>query len=242
MTCDRARELMYEYVNGELNKYVAAEIKEHIESCEDCKKEYELLLGISEAINDAAYEAPAELHETIMSGIAAEKKRIRRAKLIKNLTAIGASAAAFIIIVNVIFTNLDRAMDKGQNAPDNDETPSIVLKSDNIFTTESATPGETVELSQSTVSRFVGEWTTSLKNGKTVTMWINEDLSVVVCIKEKNGNEIYYDGMLEFSANGIALSQSDGNESFKATVQMAIDNGELFFDIVKGSTPWGEAT
>lgn len=242
MNCEKIRELLFEYVNGELDATSAKEVEEHIAECESCKNEYELLLGMSEAINEAAYEAPSELHGVIMSGIAAEKKRMRRARLIKNLTAIGASAAAFVIVINVIFGNLDRAMDKGQNTPDQDEMPSIVLKSDNIFTTESATTGEMVELSQSTASRFVGEWTTELKNGKTVTMWINEDLSVVVCVKEKNGNEIYYDGMLEFDEMGIVLSQSDGNESFKATIEMVIDNGELFFDVVSGKTPWGEAT
>lgn len=244
MNCERICELLYDYVNGELDGATAREVEEHIANCESCKKEYELLLGMSEAISDAAYVPPTELHEVIMSGIAAEKKRIRRSRLIKNLTAIGASAAAFVIVVNAIFGALDRAMDKGQNAPDSDESASIIMKSDNVFTSESEseTMGETVKLSASTVGSFVGEWQTSLKNGRTVTMWIYGDHSVVVCVRERNGNETYYDGTLEFANGEITLSQSDGNKNFRACVDMVIDGGELFFDMVSGSTPWGEAT
>ena len=240
MTCKKACELMMEYVAGELDKATAEEIRMHIDACDECKKEYELALGMSEAIENAAFDAPAELHGEIMTAIRNEKKRQRRARLIRTLTAIGASAAAFVIIVNVIAGNVTKT--KENNSPDQNKQENIVLKSDNVFKPQTSVTSETVELSASTVDRFVGEWKTSLTDGRTVTMYINDDSSVVVCIRYGDGVEVYYDGMLEFTKNGIVLSQSDGNENCRAVIDAVIKSGRLYFDIVSGDTPWGKVT
>jgi hypothetical protein len=93
---------MMEYVAGELDKATAEEIRMHIDACDECKKEYELALGMSEAIENAAFDAPAELHGEIMTAIRNEKKRQRRARLIRTLTAIGASAAALLNALKVL--------------------------------------------------------------------------------------------------------------------------------------------
>ena len=240
MTCNKACELMMEYVAGELDKATAEEIRSHIDACDECKKEYELALGMSEAIENAAFDAPAELHGEIMTAIRNEKKRQRRARLIRTLTAIGASAAAFVIIVNVIAGNVTKT--KENNFPDQNKQENIVLKSDNVFKPQTSVTSETVELSASTVDLFVGEWKTSLTDGRTVTMYINDDSSVVVCIRYGDGVEVYYDGMLEFTKNGIVLSQSDGNENCRAVIDAVIKSGRLYFDIVSGSTPWRTVT
>jgi hypothetical protein len=231
---------MMEYVAGELDKAIAEEIRMHIDACDECKKEYELALGMSEAIENAAFDAPAELHGEIMTAIRNEKKRQRRARLIRTLTTIGASAAAFVIIVNVIAGNVTKT--KENNSPDQNKQENIVLKSDNVFKPQTSVTSETVELSASTVDRFVGEWKTRLSDGRTVTMYINDDSSVVVCIRYGDGVEVYYDGMLEFTKNGIVLSQSDGNENCRAVIDAVIKSGRLYFDIVSGDTPWGKVT
>ena len=242
MTCNKACELMMEYVAGELDKATAEEIRMHIDACDECKKEYELALGMSEAIENAAFDAPAELHGEIMTAIRNEKKRQRRARLIRTLTAIGASAAAFVIIINVISDNISKQnADKAPNSEINVQD-GIIMNSDNVFKPQTSVTSETVELSASTVDRFVGEWKTSLTDGRTVTMYINDDSSVVVCIRYGDGVEVYYDGMLEFTKNGIVLSQSDGNENCRAVIDAVIKSGRLYFDIVSGDTPWGKVT
>ena len=242
MTCERICELMMEYVAGELDKATSDEIRSHIETCDECKKEYELALGMSEAISDARFDAPEELHGRIMSAIANEKKKKIKARFLRNLTTIGASVAAFIIIVNVIVNNIaDKSFDNVPNADANNQE-GVTVNADNVFKPTGETTSETVELSSATVNMFVGEWTTSLSGGRTAIMYINDDSSVVVCIRERDGREIYYDGMLEFTKDGITLSQSDGNQNCRAVINAVISSGRLYLDIVSGSTPWGAAT
>ena len=244
MTCEKICELMMEFVCGELDDATADEIKAHIEACDNCKKEYELALGMSEAINDAGFDAPGDLHGRIMSAVINEKKRQRRARLIRNLTAIGASAAAFVIIVNMIAGNsIQSNSDKEpDSAPEGNVYEDVILNSDNVFRPHTTVTSEPVELSAATVELFVGEWTTDIEGGRRVTMWISDDSSVTVCIRYNDGVEIYYDGTLEFTKDGIVLSQSDGNKNCRAIIDAVISNGRLYFDIVSGATPWRAET
>lgn len=247
MNCEQIRELLFDYIDGELDESTAKAIREHLEGCDECKKEYEEMLGMSEAIKESAVAAPDELHAHIMSGISAEKKHIKRARLMRNITAIGGCAAALVIVVTAAFNMMDSGKDKvpENSKPNSSEAPSVSLKADNIFapvTSDESANGESVMLSESTFERFVGEWMTELSDGRTVILMIGEDRSAVVCIRERDGREVYYDGMIEFTKRGITISQSDGNEHCIATVKAAIDEGKLYLDVVSGTTPWGEAT
>lgn len=241
MNCEKIRELLFDYIDGELDSATEKAIREHLDECAECKKEYEMMLGMSEAIKESYAYAPSELHSVIMSGLEAEKKRVRRARLIRNLTAVGGCAAAFLITIN---SWLGRGGNEPATPPENNksEADGITLKAENIFTGESFDEAESIVLSEGTFSSFVGEWQTVLKDGTTVTLMIGEDKSVVVCVRQKNGYEIYYDGMLEFTRDGITLSESDGNDYCQAIIKAVKDNGVLYFDIVSGETPWGEAT
>ena len=245
MNCEKIRELLYDYVNGELDAKTSEEIRAHIDTCEECKKEYEFVLGMLDSLNCAEYEAPAELHSVIMSGVAEEKKRVRRIRLIKKLTAIGASAAVFALVVNAVLTAL-KPFDKAPESPspnenDNSQVQSIVLSADTVFVSKQDSEYNDDMLTQSDAYKFVGEWNSQLSDGTEVTMRINEDLSVDVCVKNAKGIENYYDGTLTFSNGKATLSQSDGNVYCKAVIEMCISEGKLFMDIVSGSTPWKEA-
>ena len=247
MNCEKIRELLFDYVDGELDESAAEEICEHLEGCDECKKEYEEMLGMSEAIKESSVSAPTELHARIMLGVTAEKKRVRRARLMRNITAIGGCAAALVIVVTAAFNMMDSGKDKApeNSKPNSSEAPSVSLKADNIFepaASDELADGDSVMLSELTFERFVGEWKTELSDGRTVILMIGEDRSAVVCIREKDGREAYYDGMIEFTKHGITISQSDGNEHCIATVKAAIDEGKLYLDVVSGTTPWGEAT
>ena len=242
MNCDKIRELMFDYALGELDGKAMLEVRNHIDECEECKKEYEMTLGMLRAIKESEFDAPKELHSAIMSSVSAEMKRVKRARLIRNLTAIGGCAAAFIIAINIW---LDMLPKNNEEKPNN-EAPSITVKADDVFdahlTDENVYDGETVLLSANTVQSFVGEWTLTDEYGRDVRMIISEDCSVVVSVTDKYGQEIYFDGMLEFTNKGIALSQSDGNVYFRAMIEAVRDGNKLHFDVISGKTPWREAT
>ncbi len=253
MNCTKIRELLCDYIYGELDRKTAAEIKDHIDGCEECRKEYELLLGMSEAVKTAGYKAPESFCASVIEKVRAEKEKEEKAKaartkLIKRASLVAASVAVIIIAANAIIPNIAENEDvKGdeptyngsQRPSDSDQMQDVDLKADNIFTAkENTESSDNVLLSQSTHKNFVGVWECKLNDRKTITMEINSDLSVVVCVETRSGIKNYFDGMLYFEGGKITLSQSDGNIFCSAVIKAAIKNGELLFEIVGGSTPW----
>ncbi len=261
MNCERVKELLFEYINNELDELDVRTIREHLMTCEECRNEYELLLGMSEAVKESRYEAPEELRGRVMSAVKIEKIRKKRERIIRRMGYVAASAAAFVIALNVIF-RLPIFDGSKNNAPSDDinnnvadkvpaETPqggSVQIKADTVFSPVYSDnyngnySGEDLLLSANTLQRFTGEWRCELDGGWSVTMQVCEDGSVVVYIEDSFGLGNYYDGSLTFENGNVYLDQSDGNAVCHATVEMAIKNGNLFMDVVKGSTPWIEVT
>ena len=69
MNCERVKELLFQYINNELDEVNVRMIREHLTECDECKKEYELLLGMSEAIKDSRYEAPDSIRAFLSATI-----------------------------------------------------------------------------------------------------------------------------------------------------------------------------
>ncbi len=256
MNCERVKELLFQYINNELDEVNVRMIREHLTECDECKKEYELLLGMSEAIKESRYEAPEELRDRVMSAVKTEKIRKNRERIIRRIAYVAASAAAFVIAINAIFNA--PAFNKGNKAPSDEkndavsdrvpaETPqggSVQIKADTVFSPidQENYSGEDLLLTHSTLKSFKGEWQCELEGGWRLTMQVYEDGSVVVCIEDRFGLENYYDGSLTFDNGKVYLDQSNGNSVCHATVEMAIKSGRLYMDVVKGSTPWIEVT
>lgn len=258
MNCERVKEILFEYINNELDDVNVRMIREHLMACEECRKEYELLLGMSEAIKESRYGAPEELHGRVMSTVKTEKIRKKREKMIKKIACVAASAAAFVIVVNIVFklpvfdgSKNDAPSENNKNdAADRvpAETPqggSIQIKADTVFYPVDQKENGTVDdllLSHSTLKSFKGEWRCDLEDGWKLIMQVDEDGSVVVYIEDRFGIGNYYDGSLTFDNGKVYLDQSDGNSVCHATVEMAIKSGRLYMDVVKGNTPWIEVT
>ena len=69
MNCQRARELIHPYIDGELDLTQAAEIQKHIDECEDCKLGYHNQLTLRSTFRDKSlyYRAPHALNRRIRS-------------------------------------------------------------------------------------------------------------------------------------------------------------------------------
>ena len=69
MSCQKARELIHPYIDGELDLTQAAEIQQHIHECEDCKLGYynQLTLRSTFKDNSLYYRAPQDLKKRIRS-------------------------------------------------------------------------------------------------------------------------------------------------------------------------------
>ena len=79
-SCKKFRLMADEYIEGELTAAEMREFEAHIAECEDCRKEFEELRALKEAIRSAEEEMPEGLHSRIMPSIEAEPKKKPRRK------------------------------------------------------------------------------------------------------------------------------------------------------------------
>ena len=98
--CEKALELLNQYIDGELNEDDTEFVRAHIENCPDCKKAYEELLGIEKMFDEATEDAPTELCEAVMTKIHAQKAMI--AKRRKFTKIFGGTAVAAVVSLTVL--------------------------------------------------------------------------------------------------------------------------------------------
>lgn len=95
MDCEWFRKIVYELAAGELPEEQAAAAAAHMESCPDCKREYESCLIIAKNLKLLGEaEAPAELSDNVMREISSVKKPSRI-----NAVKFGSAAAAALLIL-----------------------------------------------------------------------------------------------------------------------------------------------
>ncbi len=80
-SCKNFRLMADEYIEGELTAAEMSEFEAHIAECEECRKEFEELRALKEAIRSAEEEMPEGLHSRIMESIKAEPKEKPRRKV-----------------------------------------------------------------------------------------------------------------------------------------------------------------
>lgn len=98
--CEKTIELLNQYADGELNESDAAFVRAHLEECEECQKAYCQLLEIEKLFKSTAEEAPAELYDSVIAKIKAEKPALSRRRKISR--AVGGIAVAAAISLTVL--------------------------------------------------------------------------------------------------------------------------------------------
>jgi anti-sigma factor (TIGR02949 family) len=68
--CEKARAELEEYLHHELGRDDAADIREHVENCPDCRAELRVGVAITEVVQRACREsAPEELRSVVLARI-----------------------------------------------------------------------------------------------------------------------------------------------------------------------------
>jgi hypothetical protein len=70
MTCREIKEMLSEYIDGECEK--ASEVSEHLENCEECKKEYDALLKLREDFKGFVPKSECSLADSVIAEIRRE--------------------------------------------------------------------------------------------------------------------------------------------------------------------------
>jgi len=104
MNCNEIKDMLPLYIDGELEDTEKKLVEEHIEKCENCKKELEEYKKIIYMLQNMTEEEPPKgyckrLHEKLLK-TKVEKKISTRSRWIKY----GSIAAAFVLVVSVIYT------------------------------------------------------------------------------------------------------------------------------------------
>jgi Putative zinc-finger len=80
--CDKVRRKIVDFVAGELAAKAADAVKSHIDSCKDCRDEYQQTLSMVQNIKSAPLiQAPEKLYADIRRQLASEKSVQRRVSL-----------------------------------------------------------------------------------------------------------------------------------------------------------------
>ncbi len=107
MKCEDFRELVFDLAEGLLEESRVEEARSHIESCPQCRKEYEECLRVTQALAGLKEEtAPESLLPNVMKKIAKEKT-VKQLKIVRFGTA--AAAAVFLVAGSVAV--IPRVMD-----------------------------------------------------------------------------------------------------------------------------------
>ena len=107
MDCKKAHQLIPRYIDGKLDVAQKEELEKHIESCESCRKEYQLEKNIIESLkNMPPLELPEDFNKKMHEKLVYQKNILekKKEKLKKTLTV--AVIAASFILMTVFVANI----------------------------------------------------------------------------------------------------------------------------------------
>ena len=108
ISCNDVRELMFEYLDGELDSRTSAKLTAHIMECRECQTELEACRKLLDEIGKVDYPVPEVLHGNIMAlvGCTAQDKPSKFKRVFGSFgcrtAAIGTFAAACAVVAIVI--------------------------------------------------------------------------------------------------------------------------------------------
>ncbi len=147
-SCEEVKEMLSPYIDDVLSEAETRNCREHLASCEACRKEYEFLQGLvktagnlpSCSLSTSFHE---ELHDRLLV-VAAEKKAAKqKMRLLRQLTSGFAAAAAMVVLSVVTFSNLPKQTQLTPTAPPTELTQEKTEQNENRPAIEKQPKGET---------------------------------------------------------------------------------------------------
>ena len=109
-SCEKYEELISRLIDEDLTDEESSQLQQHMAECEECRKLYDYMFGISEAMDESLEELPEGLHENIMAQVnraaTIQKNRVRTSKIIRLVT--GTAAVAVLVAGVVLATGAGR--------------------------------------------------------------------------------------------------------------------------------------
>ena len=98
ISCEKIQEMISSMLDGQLNDDERATVEEHIALCSECAAMYEDFSALSISLKEEFSAVPATLHDNIMGGVKAKRKKSRIIPLRAYLSA----AACLVVVVGAV--------------------------------------------------------------------------------------------------------------------------------------------
>jgi len=95
MKCENFKEMIPEYISGELDKNNTAELEKHISACENCRNQINLEKTLLKSISSEEFDLPADLNRSVIENL--PKKHF-----IFNRPYFAYTAAASVILMIIV--------------------------------------------------------------------------------------------------------------------------------------------
>lgn len=130
MNCEKYKNMIPEYISGELEAKERTKLTSHLEECTDCKKALEFETKILNSLSEEIHSVPEGLNETVLLKLSAQKPFLS-AKFMRY-----AVAASFFFMVIMSYIIFDTAI----------ESPTAIATDTNSYYSEYVLGSEYDEL------------------------------------------------------------------------------------------------
>ena len=114
-TCSDFKELIFDYIDGELNAEEVDKFENHMKNCTgDCDEEFQKVEKMMNSVRDSRYVIDGKLYAALVPQIEIESKKIRMDNMLRNIRRYGSVgiAAMIMIVVLVYFTPISDIVNK----------------------------------------------------------------------------------------------------------------------------------
>ncbi len=99
--CEKIRELIYDYAENRLDEEQSAAVREHLERCDACRREYSQICSLLSDMKGSEMTPPMTLVGGVIDAIASYENEKKRTAARRRINNFGVIAAGFLIILSV---------------------------------------------------------------------------------------------------------------------------------------------
>lgn len=118
-TCDQFNELIFGYIDDDLNAEDKVKFENHLTTCAKCNEEFQKTTNLFSSIKNSRYAINNKLYASLLPQITVESKQMRSNNILKKIRIYGSAAVAAVIMI-VILTYFMPMMNIVQDTTAND--------------------------------------------------------------------------------------------------------------------------
>ncbi len=146
LTCERAQDMMFLYIEGQLKERDAEKLTAHLDGCEACRKELEERKSVLKSLNECEFVPPSSLKSGIMDKInTVPQERVHPMRRFIPIGAISGVAAAIMIFAvcrvfvfggavnDMAFDNAKSAAECGEVLTVGNSAPAEIYEENTVY-------------------------------------------------------------------------------------------------------------